>query len=281
MEQQKIRAFVETFFRLRKCEILGSDRSSITVRLNPETDKDLGYRPFYWSYVESAGIKPELLEMTYKFEPDGAKGWKTEILSFGSPRLKAIIEAVKRDGRFIQLFERISPSSHIRSLDPWLIVNEKVEYRSDLKKERILSFGISLITGQIREAFYSALLKRPLSPSPPPLIYLKPLLISMDEAVHIIEGHIRQILDAEKGDWAEEAKKRLEEEKKEVEAYYGSHPSSNLLEEEKERRLKELTWKYEPRIEVTPINQGIFYLQSGPISSSLLSTPRMGSEFEG
>lgn len=260
MREERIREYVETYFRLKKCDIIQQDQRSITVRINPETDKELGLRPFYWSYIESVGMEPRLLEVTYHFQPAADITWNSEILLFGSPRLQAIFEAVKKNGKYIQLYEEIRPSSIPSALDPWLIVNYKIEYLSDLKKEKIASLGIHLMTGALKESAFTHLIGRRFSPSPPPFSILRPPSITISEAINRLEKTIIERLMAESDEWAREAVRRLEEEMKEMEAYYARLPSSAEIMEEKERRLKELRWQYEPHIEVRPMNQGIFYL---------------------
>ncbi|WP_028986984.1 YqhG family protein [Thermicanus aegyptius] len=274
MDQQEVREFVEAFFQHRKCDLLRKDQNLITVRLTPETDKDLGYRPFYWSYVESMGMKPELLEITYLFQPQEVKELRTEPLLFGSPRLKAIFEATKKKGRFIRLYEEVPFASKKKPLDPWLFVNYKVEYLSDLKRDKLLSFGLHLGTGRIIEDFFSRILSLPLNSTLSPHLFLTPPRLTIREAAFRLEERILSLLRAEGEEWADEARRRLEAEKKQTLQYYERRlgeirekgkreEEENFLQKvirEREKRLRELEWQYSPHIEVNPINQGILYL---------------------
>ncbi|MBE3554645.1 MAG: hypothetical protein IMW85_06590 [Thermicanus sp.] len=274
MDQQEVRKFVEAFFQHRKCDLLRRDEHSITVRLSPETDKDLGYRPFYWSYVETMGMEPELLEITYLFQPKETNELRTEPLLFGSPRLKAIFEATKKKGKFIRLYEEVPFSSKKKPLDPWLFVNYKVEYLSDLKREKLLSFGLHLGTGRIVEDFFSRILSLSLNPTLSPHLFLNPSRLTIREAAHRLEERITRLLRSEGDEWADEAMRRLEAEKKQTRQYYerrleeirekgkgeGEEDFLQKVIREREKRLRELEWQYSPHIEVNPINQGILYL---------------------
>ncbi|MQL54139.1 hypothetical protein GFC01_18175, partial [Desulfofundulus thermobenzoicus] len=143
-EQHGIHTFLLRFFKANQCSILEESAGHMTVQLTIEMDKLIMNRPFYWHWLEKTGGVPEPRQLT--FITDQKKAGDTtsgEFIHFGSPRLFQIFEAVKEQGRFIRLYERVSPLTNNQiALEPWLGLNVKISYLADRKKDKLLSLGL-------------------------------------------------------------------------------------------------------------------------------------------
>src|SRR4051812_23298746 len=106
MNQTEIRTYVERYFDAFQSPIVESNPAYFSVQLPIEVDKDLGNRPFYWTYVEKIGIEHNPLTLTFIFDPeqvpDGIRG---ENLIFGSRRLHQIFDSAKKHGKYVRLYE--------------------------------------------------------------------------------------------------------------------------------------------------------------------------------
>jgi hypothetical protein len=283
MNQTEIRNFVENYFQAFGSDFIENHPAYFTVQLPIEVDKDLGNRPFYWTYVEKLGIEPNPLQLTFIFEhdqiPEDIRG---EHLRFGTRRLHQIFESAKKHGRFIRLYEETAVSPLTGSLAsiplvPWLGVNYKIEFICDQKRELLLPIGINLLSGSITTEFYQKLNSLRLTPKLPDYSFTMQPIFGIESATQRLEGYIQNILDQEDTTWAVQACERLNEEKELVESFYGEEidrqestseeeldqmQQQKKLLEEKETRLQELTWQFEPRIAVSAINVGLFYLRT-------------------
>lgn len=274
MDQAAVRTYVEKFFILRGCEIIDRNDDEIQVILNEETDKDLEYRPFYWTYVENAKIKPELLKKRYIFNQNvPQKHFTDEYLFFGSRRLHQIFLATQKRGKYVRLYEDLQPLKNIRALHPWLMVNYKVEYVCDTKKEEIHSLGFNLITGIIQEKFYEKIKTLSLTPRLPNYMFTPTPLFSLQSGLKRLEEKIVQIISKEDHTWADLARQKFDQEVRVLQEYYNEVKYSNgtsdnqeekNIEEERRQRLEELEWQYLPRINVIPIQFALMYLYTNP-----------------
>jgi len=286
MNQQEIRNYIETYFKAFDSPFITETPSYFTVQLPVEVDKDLGNRPFYWTYVEKIGIEPNPLQLTFVFEPDSLpEGLKGEELPYGSRRLHQIFDSAKKHGKFVRLYEELGThNGRPRSsfpLVPWLGVNYKAEFICDQKKDMLLSLGMNLISGSIIADFYQKVQSLELTPKLPDYTFTMQPIFGIDSAVEKIEGYITRELEQHDTKWAEYALERLKEEKELVESYYGEEATRQESTEEQESehseklqkllvekntRLQELTWQFEPRIQVSALNIGLFYLQTPLLS---------------
>ncbi|RKD25531.1 hypothetical protein BEP19_00880 [Ammoniphilus oxalaticus] len=281
MNQAEIRNYIENYFKAFESEFVESNDAYFSVELPIEVDKDLGNRPFYWTYVEKIGIPHNPLTLTFIFDreqtPEEIRG---EELPFGSRRLHQIFESAKKHGKFARLYETPPniPTGSLPSfpLTPWLCVNYKIEFICDQKRDLLLPLGINLISGQIVKDFYNQVNSLPLTPKLPNYTFTMQPIFGLESAANRLEQYIQSIVDKEDDEWAKQASRRLEEEKQLIEAYYceevnqrakqGEEEEAEQLrqqvQDEKEMRLKELIWQFEPRIQVTALNTGLFYLRS-------------------
>ncbi|MEW9672800.1 YqhG family protein [Ammoniphilus sp. 3BR4] len=283
MNQQEIRSYIEGYFRAFQSPFTEETPAYFTVQLPVEVDKDLGNRPFYWTYVEKIGLEPNPLHLTFIFDreqvPEGVRG---EELIFGSRRLHQIFESAKKHGKFVRLYEHIEPQPALGSfssvaLVPWLGVNFKVEFICDQKKDLLLPLGINLISGAIVSNFYQSVSQLDLTPKLPDYSFTMQPIFGIDSGISRLEQFIQSCLDQEDTLWAKLAIERLDEEKQLIESFYQkesirqgkTEEEQELAEErkiklaaEKETRLQELEWQFQPRIEVSAVNAGLFYLRT-------------------
>lgn len=351
MEQATVRQYVERYFQAFASHIMESHPDYLSVTLPVEVDKDIGNRPFYWTWVEKMNLPYHPLTLTFFFNnqqvPQGMRG---ESLHFGSARLGQIFSSARRHGQFVCLYEQTSfspaltPLRNKRSvpLIPWLGLNVKISFICDKKRDVLCYFGINLHQPRLVHDFYPFLKRLSLSPGIPDYHFTLDRRLSPGDAVIMMKQETARMIALQDGSWAKQALDRLSEEIEILEAYYAelqekkSQPDEpdeeNLKEladeseavhqvetampaqlssaaeeqatkalaepacpvrildflrmngiqqtpkeaivqadwqssspsEEKERRIAELRWQYEPRIELTFINGGIFYLQNQP-----------------
>lgn len=283
MNQTEIRSYVESYFRAFQSHFHENNPAYFSVELPIEVDKDLGNRPFYWTYVEKIGIEPNPLTLTFVFDRDGLpEGIRGEELPFGARRLHQIFHSAKKHGKFVRLYESNSntgfPSQTTsESLIPWLGINYKIEFICDQKRDILYPLGINLVSGQIMEDFYHYVKNIPLTPRLPDYSFTMQPIFGVESATARLEQHIQARIDQENTLWAEQANQRWEEERQLVESFYQEESirqSSTEIDEEecnerkikweaeKNTRLQELIWQFEPRIQVSVVNTGLFYLRT-------------------
>src|SRR5690606_38807322 len=103
----------------------------------------------------------------------------------------------------------------------WLGVNYKIEFICDMKREELISLGISMNTGEIVANFDERVKVRGLTSRIPPRTMLRES-ITLERAVMSLETHIEQQLRQADYEWASQALERMEEEMARIDSYYGS-----------------------------------------------------------
>ncbi|MET3289832.1 UNVERIFIED_CONTAM: hypothetical protein ABID98_002402 [Brevibacillus sp. OAP136] len=356
MEQTTVRRYIERYFQAFATHVMESHPDYLSVTLPVEVDKDIGNRPFYWTWVEKMNLPYQPLTLTFFFNDQVPQGLRGEPLHFGSARLAQIFQSAHNHGRFVCMYEQTpflqsmaSPLRGKRSvpLVPWLGLNVKISFICDKKKDVLCYFGVNLHQPRLVQDFYPFLKRLTLSPSIPDYHFTLDRRLSLDDAVILMKQETERIVATHDASWAEKARERLQEEIEILEAYYDSlseneredeseddedtsadeaqlvseeeqlpmtsderandiftnqdrspcpqdpavptgpvrildflrmngiqeTPKEAIVQEdwqasspteEKERRIAELKWQYEPRIELTFINGGIFYLQNQP-----------------
>lgn len=258
MQQMQIHKFLERYFLANNCEILDQSPGHLEVQLTAELDKMLMNRPFYWHYLEKTGGVPQPMKMaiiTNKEQaPDHING---EQIHFGSPRLHQIFQSTKELGGFIRLYEKPDQLAPI-ALHPWICLNIKISFQCDRKKDMILSLGLNLIHGQIVAHFFDELKKKQLTPKIPDYCFTLTPLITPKSGLIRLEKVIIQFIEQQDSTWADEAKKRWEADLALLNRFYeGIEEKPESYEIEKEA----LKSQYEPKVVVSVINGGMFYLQ--------------------
>lgn len=277
MDTNQIREYVKHFFTLRECPILEQQPAYMTVELNAETDKDLGYRPFYWSYIENAKLQPQLLVKRFIFDPKYPKQeMGDEYLYFGAQRLQQIFSTTKKRGQFVRLYEELLSHVTTTALIPWIMLNFKIEYICDKKKEELLSFGFNLVTGDIREQFFECIVHLRLTPKLPDFMFTQPPMYSVSFAIQRLENIIQEMVSNEDKRWADEAWQKFAQEEQRLQQYFTELRSKPMkkdhqqhkeeiirqLNDEHKKRMEEVAWQYKPRIQISLVNAGVFFLHT-------------------
>lgn len=280
MNQVWVRNYIEKYLEINNCHIIEKTPSHITTKLSIETDKDLTNRPYYWTFVERTGTEPETLTMTYIFDkeklPQGIRG---EELSLGSPRFRQMFNSTNKRGKAVRLYQQypsnVNNRQYPQSLSSWLGVNYKVELLCDKKKDVIISLGINLANGKLKDGFFNILSKLNLGPVLPANVIIDGSFLTLREATIQLEEKVMHEIYSEDFLWVYEAHNRLQNELNQIEAYYYTYYDDSYGNEkkngtgvvEKEKRIEEIKWQYSPRIQVTPINYGIFFLDNNIIKN--------------
>ncbi|NPC93286.1 hypothetical protein HOO54_13850 [Bacillus sp. WMMC1349] len=264
MRQEDIYRFLEHFFEATGCTITDKSSAHLTVQLTADVDKQIMNRPFYWHWLEKTGGQPNPMKITLitneKQAPANIEG---EFIHFGSPRLFQIFQTVKRNGRFIRLYEKVRSNGLQISLEPWLGVNVTISYQSDLKKDKLLSCGLHLINGQLKEGFQDELKDFSLTTQISDYCYTISPLIKPESGIKRLEHYIEQIARDEPLDWAQAALKRWNDDLSLLNQFY---EEAEEKPQEYEIEKKALQTLYEPKIEIKIENGGLFYLQKKQLS---------------
>jgi hypothetical protein len=190
-------------------------------------------------------------------------------VTYGSRRLAQLFGVVRNKGRYVQMFEDVKAP---RGAPPavcntWLVVNYKVEFCCDMKRDELHSLGISLMTGEIVEECNESLFALTLTPRLPPNTLVQRPVWSINRAVVALEAWLEKEIRNYNHDWASEAKARLQDELTRVDAYYEELLPTmedpevrEAAEAQYAARRREIEWQYAPRITANVVGAGIFHL---------------------
>jgi hypothetical protein len=258
MQQQEIHQFLEQYFLSNECKLLQNGPGYMRVQLTVDLDKELMNRPFYWHYLEKTGGVPTPMQLTLitdqKKAPESIKG---EIVHFGSPRLHQIFQSTKKLAGYIRLYENHNCTNMQTPLFPWLCLNVKISYKCDRKRDVFRSIGLQLITGQMVENFHDQLLQIPLTPKIPDYSFTLSPLIMPGSGITRIENFIKNDISNQDHHWADEAIARWEKDLQLLDHFYENEEENNESFEIEKKALQD---QYEPKIIITYINGGLFYL---------------------
>lgn len=259
VQQQEIHKFLEKYFLANGCEIVENRNGYMTVQLTVELDKELMNRPFYWHYLEKTGGAPNPMKLTFitnqQLAPDNIKG---EVIHFGSPRLHQIFQSTKNLAGYIRLYENhVNRINQQIPLRPWLGLNVRISYQSDRKRDIFKSLGLQLINGQLVENFHDTLLHIPLTPKIPDYSFTLSPLIMPKSGVLRIENHLKKEIEQDDHSWATKARERWEKDLRLLEHFYEDVEDKGETFENEKRALQE---QYEPKVKISIINGGLFYL---------------------
>lgn len=258
MQQQEIHRFLERYFEANGCEIIENNHGYLTVQLTVELDKELMNRPFYWHYLEKTGGTPNPMRLTLITNQQIAgKDLKGEVVHFGSPRLHQIFQSTKNLASYIRLYEAHPFPGQQVSLRPWLALNVKISYQCDRKRDVFKSIGLQLINGMMIENFHDKLLKLKLTPKIPDYSYTLSPIIMPKSGVARIENSLKQEILAEDHQWADDARTRWEKDLNLLEHFYEEEEEKGEAFENEKKALQE---QYEPKVKISIINGGLFYL---------------------
>ncbi|WHY76053.1 YqhG family protein [Neobacillus sp. WH10] len=258
MQQQEIHNFLLDYFKANECPIIEDKPGFLTVQLTIELDKELMNRPFYWHYLEKTGGIPNPMRLTFitnkEKAPDQIKG---EIIHFGSPRLHQIFESTKNLASYIRLYENHHLQGNQTPLMPWLCMNVKISYQCDRKRDVFKSIGLQLINGQMVEDFHDRLQKISLTPKIPDYSFTISPLVRPKSGMSRIETYLKSVISEDDHSWANDARKRWNQDLRLLDHFYEDVEDENESYETEKKALQE---QYEPKINISLINGGLFYL---------------------
>ncbi|CAM3735139.1 YqhG family protein [Cytobacillus oceanisediminis] len=264
MQQQEIHKFLERYFHANGCEVVDKGPGYMTVQLTIELDKELMNRPFYWHYLEKTGGIPNPMQLTLitnqQLAPDQLKG---EVIHFGSPRLHQIFESARNLAGYIRLYENHHHAPGQQTpLRPWLGMNVRISYQCDRKRDVFKSIGLQLINGQMVEDFHDKLLEMNLTPKIPDYSFTLSPLIMPKSGVSRVANFLKMGIEQEEHNWADEALIRWQKDLDLLEHFYEDAEEKGESYETEKTALKE---QYEPKINISIINGGLFYLTDSAV----------------
>jgi len=258
MQQQEIHNFLLNYFQANDCVIIENGPGYLVIQLTVELDKELMNRPFYWHYLEKTGGIPNPMKLTFITNQDAApENIKGEIIHFGSPRLHQIFASTKKLASYMRLYENHRHQNRQIPLLPWLCMNVKISYQCDRKRDIFKSIGLQLINGTMVEDFHDRLLKIPLTPKIPDYSFTLSPLVRPQSGMSRIETYLSSVIEKDDHSWAEDARKRWEQDLRLLDHFYEDVEEENENYETEKLALKE---QYEPKISISFINGGLFYL---------------------
>lgn len=253
MQQQEIHHYLNRFFTATGCET-STNANSIQTILTIEMDKLLMNRPFYWHYLEKTGgiPAPSTLNLSINTIDD-----EHELIHFGSPRLRQIFDVASELGKYIRLYQhRPSPVTNY-PLHPWLMLNGTISYICNLKQEKMYSYGISLLTGEIRNNFFSEIDTIDFTVKIPDYCFTLSPLIKVQSGILRIQEKIKLEISNQEHEWANVAKEKWNYDLSLLEKFFEDNeelPESYYIEKQA------LQNQYKPKIKVTILNGGLIYL---------------------
>jgi len=249
--------FLSDFFIAHKCRLISNQNGVLTIQLTEEMDRALMNRPFYWHYIKKMGQVGEPQTLTL-ITDQGTSGKQGELIHFGSPRLQQIMEHLKINERFTKAYQNLADVTTNTALHPWLLLNIKVTYVGKLQKDEVFSLGLNLINGMMKSQMMEYLYKINLQNTIPDFCYTISPLIKLKSGYKRIESVIKNYIENQEHKWADESIAKLEEDIELLKLFY-INPSE---EEEKQmkKEIHEIKTRYEPQINISIINGGIFYL---------------------
>jgi hypothetical protein len=273
MDQSTVRSFTERYLQSHHCHTIESTPTHLITQLSIQVDKELLNRPFYWMYVEKMNLHPEPSRCCFIFHPDEAPAHlHGEYLFHGSPRFTQMLESAQKLGQFVRLYQEPRGmdryTNRSKSYIPWLGINFKISYICDQKMDRICYLGFNLQSGEIEEGFYARIQPLPWTSKLPAQRHTVSPRFPIAEAAGECEYYLQDQLENEDHTWAINALTKLTQELEQLERFYPDEAHiSPENHKEKKQRQSETVWQFYPRVEVTVINAGLFYMEA-PVATS-------------
>ncbi len=260
MQQHEIHHFLTKYFIANECEILENAAGYLDIQLNVNLDKELMNRPFYWHYLEKTGGIPNPAKLTLITDQSKiSSDLKGELIHFGSPRLHQIFQSTNKLAGYMRLYENVKKSLETGNapLHPWLGMNLKISYQCDHTRDVVLSVGLNLINGIIIDHFQEKLESLSLTPKIPDFCFTLSPIIKPKSAVARIKQTVISVVENDDHSWAEEARKRWNQDLSLLDHFYQDIEEKPESYEVEKQALKE---QFEPKVRVSIINGGVFYL---------------------
>ncbi|WP_163969986.1 YqhG family protein [Oceanobacillus halotolerans] len=258
MAIKDLKQFLETYFTAHHCTINEKEDGVFTVQLTEELDRALMNRPFYWHYVKKMGRPGQPMELTFITNPE-KREQKGEWIHFGSPRLQQIMNHLKNNECFTQLFQKVETTERT-ALFPWLVLNVKISYKGKQKKDEIISIGLHLVNGTMKLEMMDILRDLPLQNTISNFCYTISPIIKVRSGFYRVEAVLEDYLQNQDQEWADESQKKLDEEVDLLKHFYVDRTDLEDPEDQMKREIDDIKKRYEPTVTMQVINGGIFYL---------------------
>ncbi|MFA9559408.1 YqhG family protein [Evansella sp. AB-rgal1] len=263
MNQTEIHDYIKHFFIENESEILEESDGHLHIQLSIDMDKALMNRPFYWHYLEKINGIPNPMRLTLitntNSAPEDVKG---ELIHFGSPRLHQIFQTSKELGSKSLLYESIQTTGATEPLRPWLLLNGSVSYRCDHKKDQFFSIGLSLITGEMIRDMHDKISHRNFVEKIPNYCFTVSPIIKPKSGIERMKAHLMNEIEKEDHTWALEAMNRLKKDEQLLSAFYDDEDEKPESYYQEREAIKS---QYEPKVEISIINGGLFYIHNHPL----------------
>ncbi|MDG5788718.1 YqhG family protein [Evansella sp. AB-P1] len=264
MNQLEIHEYLKEFFIENNSEILDESPGHLHVQLSIEMDKALMNRPFYWHYIEKMNGVPNPMKLTLITDRDSVnEDLKGELIHFGSPRLHQIFDTATGLGSHVLLYESVNTNGFTKPLKPWIILNGVISYRSNHKKDHFFSIGLSLITGEMIHDIQSHIEYKNFTEQIPDYCFKMNPIIKPQSGLERIKKYIYEQLEEEDHQWAKVAVDQLKKDIALLETFYKDEEDKPETYFHEKEAIKE---QYDPKIEISIINGGLFYFLNHPLS---------------
>lgn len=256
MAIHNLNTFLEDYFTAHHCDIVLNQNGVLKIQLNEKMDRALMNRPFYWHYIKKMGREGDPMQLTLITNPDITEV-KGERIHFGSPRLQQILNHIRENERFTKLFQVVRQGKNT-ALHPWLVMNIRISYIGKHNKDELFSIGLNLINGQMKTEMMEELSNIEFQMQISDYCYTITPIIKPVSGFKRIQSIIGQYIQDQDHPWAKESLEELQKEIDLLKHFYEGDRDSEL--EQMEKELQDLRERYQPKIMVSVINGGIFYL---------------------
>jgi hypothetical protein len=247
--------FLSSYFTAKNCEIIQNSDGVLKIQLNEQMDRELMNRPFYWHYIKKIGRDGDPMQLSLITNPE-KREVPGEWIHFGSPRLQQIMNHLKSNERYTKLFQKVNTTTKI-ALYPWLVTNIKISYQGQLKKDEVFSIGLHLVNGRMKLDMMQEVETLELQTKISDFCFTISPMIKLKSGYLRIEDVITNYVHNQEDDWAKKSLKILDEEIRTLKHFYEDETNTEQMKKE----IEELTIRYTPKITITVINGGIFYLR--------------------
>ncbi|SHF60564.1 YqhG family protein [Ornithinibacillus halophilus] len=248
--------FLYDYFNAHQCEVVDQIDGRLTVQLNEKMDRALMNRPFYWHYIKKMGQPGDPMKLTLITDHEDAES-QGEKIHFGSPRLQQIWNHLRDNERFTRLFQVIHTTTNT-ALHPWLVVNVKLSYIGKHKKDELFSIGLNLVNGIMKTEMMEQLEKHEFQLKVSDYCYTISPIIKLSSGFKRIEAVLEDYIKNQEHQWADQSLKELDNEMKLLNHFYETNTEEE--KEQMEKELQEIKERYTPKVHISIINGGLFYL---------------------
>ncbi|WP_077621588.1 YqhG family protein [Sediminibacillus massiliensis] len=258
MAIENLHEFITEYFIANKCEPIENENGKVTFQLTDEMDELIMNRPFYWHYIKKIGQAGQPMKLSLITNPERREE-QGEWIHFGSPRLHQIFRTLSVQGKITKQFENNNENPK-SALIPWLVINARLSFKGKHKKDEMISLGLQMINGAIRNNFMQELQQLSLTPVIPDFCYTITPMIRLKSGYQRLINYAEEYLRTKDYTWAKEAWDHLYEEGKLLEHFYKKEEDNEEANSQLQQELKAIEERFRPNVSIEVVNGGIFYL---------------------